>query len=63
MTSVAAILGTIVAVAVVGAVTVLGWHGTLDGETVAGLFGMLIGGGVTGGSVAAHTAVQNRSAQ
>jgi hypothetical protein len=42
---VTAILGTVVAVTVVAAVTVLGWHGTLDGQTVAGLFGALIGGG------------------
>lgn len=49
----AAILGGVVAVTVIAAVTVLGWHGTLDGQTIASLFGTVIGGGV--GGVVGHS--------
>lgn len=55
--SLTAILGTVVAVAVIAAVTVLGWHGTMDGQTVAGLFGAVIGGGAAG-ATAGHVSAR-----
>ena len=48
MSLASSIIGAAVAICVVAAVTVLGWHGTLDGQTVASLYGAIIGGGVVG---------------
>lgn len=52
MNAVSVITGAVVAICVVAGVVVLGIHGTLDGQTVAAIFGAIIGGG----SVAAHAA-------
>lgn len=50
MSIVNAVIGGVIAVCVIAAATTLGIHGTLDGQTIAGLFGALIGGGAVAGS-------------
>lgn len=47
------ITGTVTALAVIAAVTVLAWHGTINGEATVGIFATIIAGG---GAVAAHAA-------
>lgn len=44
------IAGTLISGLVIAAIVILGLNGTLDGQTVAGLFGALIGGGAVAGS-------------
>lgn len=46
----AALLTTLVAIAVVAAVAVLTWHGSITGEAAVGLFGAVLGGGAVGGA-------------
>lgn len=46
----------VVAVAVVTAVTLLTWHGSINGEAAVGIFGTIIGGG--GVATVAHVATK-----
>lgn len=45
--------GYVLALAVIGAATVLAWHGTINGEATVGIFATIIAGG---GAVVAHSA-------
>jgi hypothetical protein len=42
------ICGTVITVAVVAAIVVLAWHGSITGEAATGILGGIVGGGVVG---------------
>jgi hypothetical protein len=56
MNTLSAISGGVIAVAVIAAVAVLTWHGSITGEAAVGIFGTIIGGAGVG--VTSHVAVK-----
>lgn len=53
------VVGGVIALAIVGSLTVLGYHGTVDGKTISDLYFVLAGGaagGVVGHVVAKSSA-------